>query len=123
MNEALHQEIATLRARNEFLEAELALRDHRIIDGKIVPLMNKFRLTKQEATCLLKLSEGRPVNKYWLSENIARKEDVESNLAAVIICKIRQKITPIEIKNLWGVGYCLEGENLHAVRAVIGGAQ
>lgn len=123
MNEAIYREIAKLRARNEYLEAELALFKDEGANIKIVALRSKFNISAQEADVLLKLSDGRPVSRYWLSDHVARKSDPEYNLASVLICRLRRRMKPLEIKTLWGTGYQLEGENLDAVRAVIGGAQ
>ena len=122
MNEALHQEIATLRARNDYLEAEVAALKEVAPGADCVPLQRKFKLTKQQAKLLYVLADGKVKNKGWLCEQIYIKAYEVDKLSDVVVCQVRKKIAPLKITTHWGVGYQLEGESLEAVRGVLGAA-
>jgi len=75
-------------------------------------VMGAYKLTAQEARMLLALQAGRavPINHLrMVCAQSASCIETGGNLAAVVVSKLRKKLSPrgFSIENVWGVGYRL----------------
>lgn len=86
-------------------------------------LVAALGLSKQEATLLAELSDGRLHSKESLLNAVSWRDDTppEIKIIDVLVCKIRKKTggSGIEIGTAWGVGY--QAINHQAIQAVMRG--
>lgn len=118
------EEIARLRERVEYLEAEnhqlkLALREE-------VPPIPGIELTASERTVLGALLARDPASKdaVYNALYFDRIDDPPAEkITDVLVCKLRKKLTRkgIEVETVWGTGWRLTPEMKARVRALIDG--
>lgn len=98
-------------------------------DGKLIPmtaiqiLARKFKVNHSQALLLAHLSDGKSHMAKDITENCLLSRFVSPQSVSTLIYRVNAKIKPLRVSNIHGKGYMLEGENLEAVRAVIGGGQ
>lgn len=120
VKDALHSEIATLRARVEYLEAENeSLRASPAV--AVTRLMARFRLSRVQARILECLARGGTVNVGFLIDHASLSGATTPNNISVQITRMRGLIAPVVISNQWGAGYYLDPSSLATVRAVMRG--
>ena len=116
----VQQEIAMLRDRNAELEFELAQKNEQV-DWVALKLRRAFGLSRTEAKVLARLADGMHHSKYFIEESCSLKAEVIGQYCEQYIYRLRKKIKPLKISNVWGVGYFLEGESLAAIQSIIKG--
>ncbi|NNM75032.1 helix-turn-helix domain-containing protein [Enterovirga aerilata] len=91
-------------------------------DQLVSPLMVLFRLTPAEGRLLAVLFARKEITRTALYAALYGAEsDVEPKTLDVLVCKIRAKLKPyqIRIETLWGRGYSLPSESVAALASAI----
>lgn len=107
----LHNEIAQLRQQVEQLQAELEYFKQSVPDEKLIRLQNAYRLTQSESRMLNHLLSGRLLTNGWLMDNVCPDAN-NSSIVGILIMRIRRKIAPHTIKNVWGQGFQIVDKEL-----------
>jgi DNA-binding response OmpR family regulator len=108
-----------LEEENDFLREQIARLERVLVGEQSMPV--EWRLTQQEQRVM-----GVLVNREFASKdaimaalyrNLGRDE-AEPKIVDVFVCKIRKKLKPfgIDIRTVWGTGYCLPPEQRTLLR-------
>lgn len=113
-------------------QVELKKKDARIADledevmrlkisgGANPHLVNRFKISFGAARILEVLSTGRIYSIEQLADFVC-KDDTRPSTITTRLVALRRAIAPIEIRNIHGCGYCLAGDCLEAIRAIMRG--
>lgn len=115
----LHREIATLRRRIDFLEAENK-NLKASMNGGSINLRIHFGTSPAQSKILLLLAKGGVFSCDQIM-SFACNGITNNGTVTVHICRIRKFIAPHRIINEWGLGYYLDDKSLIAIRAIING--
>ena len=123
LNETLATENAKLRNRVEYLEEELRRRDEDT-DRDVADIMERTGLTKANAKLFQALIVERAISRDRIAALCQRGEIAEYRSTDSHVKRLRRKLRPhgITITSLYGVGYCIIGDDLLRARAFMKGA-
>ena len=96
----------------------------RLDDARIQKLAKTLKLSEQPAAiCLALYDTPLPLSRGWLSDNrIARKKQdlTQDKNVDVLICRIRKRLPPHSIDNVWGRGFQMTDKGRLAVKEALG---
>jgi hypothetical protein len=120
LNETVHTELAQLRERVAYLEEELRQRDH-VSEKETVAIKRATDLSIAQARMLRLLVVQPVVTRHIVATNCCHKEGWEQRNADSQVKRLRQALIKhdIQIKTLYGIGWCLDERNRMKARALI----
>jgi DNA-binding response OmpR family regulator len=111
------QEVTSLRRRVEELESELSVYRINADTDELADLMLRLKITIGEAKLLRAFATGKTMTRERIAALCCHAEDGDLRLADSQVKRVRRKMPWLEIRTLYGIGYCVEGRALDLLRA------
>jgi DNA-binding response OmpR family regulator len=123
LNETLATENAKLRDEVAYLREELRQRDH-VLEKEAIAIKRATGISLAQSRILILLVSRPVTTRQIIARNCCRKEGWEERNADSQVKRLRQALIKhnIQIRTLYGVGWCLDTVNRNRARALLKGA-